>query len=154
MRLPKSGEKKKNGQYISNEYINALSWNGKCSKRHRWRRDRPNMTKFTDIVKSKTETCAKCFSMVYSLPCIINVKLASFLEHFGKPVYPMDITKVLRIDFGSGFQIEGRIGSKKIKFTMPKKFEKVAADKATERINFEKALVEWMTDALDIEIET
>ncbi|MFA5024040.1 MAG: hypothetical protein WC523_03750 [Patescibacteria group bacterium] len=91
--------------------------------------------------------------MIYSLPCTLDIKLSSFLADFGEPVYSVVATKLLRIDTTDGFHIEGRLGAKLIKFTMPKKFEKVASDKITKKIDFEKALVEWMIDKLDIDIE-
>ena len=109
--------------------------------------------KFSEAVKSKTNSCSKCFSMTYSLPCLIDIKLASFLKDFGQPVYSIEVTRLLKIDTSDGFHIEGRIGTKSIKFTMPKKFEKVAAEKVTKRIEFEQKLSEWLTDALNIAIE-
>ena len=109
--------------------------------------------KFSEVVKSKTGSCTKCFSMTYSLPCTIDIKLASFLQDFGQPVYSIEVTKLVKIDTSDGFHIEGRIGTKVIKFTMPKKFEKMAPDKATKRIEFEQKLSEWMSDKLNIEIE-
>lgn len=108
--------------------------------------------KFSKVVKTKTGTCAKCFSITYALPCTINTKIVKFLKDFGKPSYAPETTKILSIDSG-GFQIEARIGAKIIKFVMPKKYEKLAPEKMTEKIKFEKALAEWMTDTLGIEIE-
>ena len=87
------------------------------------------------------------------MPCVIDVKLASFLKDFGLPIYSMESTKLLKIDTSDGFHIEGRLNTKVIKFTMPKKFEKIAPDKATKRIEFERKLSEWITDKLNIKID-
>ena len=111
------------------------------------------MTTFNEAVKIKIGSCAKCFSMTYTLPCTLDIKLASYLNSFGLPIYSVEVTKIIRIDSLDGFSIEGRVGNKSIKLTMPKKLEKVDPTKVTRRIEFEKCLTEWMSDKLNIEIE-
>lgn len=110
------------------------------------------MVKFSDIVQLRTGGCSKCFSIIYTLPCVLNVELAEYLESFGLPIYPLASVKLLRIDAPGGYHIEGRIGTKTIKFVLPKKFEKVAFDKISKKIEFESKLSDWMTDTLNIDI--
>ena len=84
---------------------------------------------------------------------MLDVKLPAFLNSFGLPVYNVKATKLIHIDSLDGFHIEGRVGTKVIKLTMPKKFEKVDVAQNTRRIEFEQALCEWMSDSLNIQID-
>jgi hypothetical protein len=112
------------------------------------------MVKFNEAVQTRKSGCSKCFSIIYTLPCLIDKELADFLlNDFGKPKYPLNAVKLLRIDARNGFHIEGRIGTKTIKFVMPKKYEKIDADKIVEKIKFETNLIEWMSQKLNILIE-
>ena len=110
------------------------------------------MIKFIDIVKISMSGCSKCFSAVYILPCRIDKDIANYLSEFGLPKYKLNVTKLLRIDTDDGFHIESKIGSKKIKFVMPKSYEKIQLSKNTKKINFEKCIAEWLSDTLNIQI--
>jgi len=111
------------------------------------------MTKFSEAVQTKTSGCAKCFSMIYTLPCILDKEVAKFLTSFGSPKYPLATVKLIRIDAADGFHIEGRIGTKTIKFVMPKKYEKVPIKTIEEKNRFEQCLANWMTQKLNITID-
>jgi hypothetical protein len=111
------------------------------------------MVSFSDVVKTKTSGCAKCFSMIYTLPCIVDRDLAGYLTSFGPSAYPLDKVRLLRINAKDGFHIEARINTKIIKFVMPKKFEKVSLDKIEELQRFEKSLAAWMSNKLNIVVE-
>ena len=111
------------------------------------------MTRFNEVVKSKSGSCAKCFSMTYSLPCLVDIKLPAYLNGFGLPVYSVEVTKLIHIESVDGFKIEARIGSKIVKFTMPKRYEKVDPSRNTRRIEFERGLAEWISDNLNIQID-
>lgn len=110
------------------------------------------MIKFSDLVTTKTSGCSKCFSVLYTLPCQIDKKIATYFKSFGKPVYPLKSVNFLRIDSMDGFHIEARINAKVIKFVLPKKYEKHDIDKIARKNEFEKQLVEWLTDKLKINI--
>ena len=110
------------------------------------------MTKFSDVVQKRVGGCSKCSSIIYTLPCVISRDIEDYLVDFGKPVYPLNAVKLLRIDF-LGFHIEGRVGTKSIKFVMPKKYEKVPQQKIDKLVAFEKALADYITDTLHVEIE-
>lgn len=108
------------------------------------------MIKFADLIKTKTSGCAKCFAVTYALPCQLDKDIAGYLSSFGQPVYPMKSVSFLKIDTSDGFHIEGRMKSKVIKFTMPKKFEQSDINNIPRKIEFEKALSKWMSNKLNI----
>ena len=111
------------------------------------------MIKFADLITIKYSGCAKCFSIIYGLPCQLDRDVAAFLEaSFGKPVYPLKSVRLLRIDAGDGYHIEGRLGAKVIKFVMPKKYENTDLSKVAKKREFDEALVEWMRNKLKIDI--
>lgn len=111
------------------------------------------MTKFSEVVQTRTSGCSKCFSMIYTLPCMLDKEIAKFLVSFGSPKYPLDAVRLLRIDAADGFHIEGRLGTKTIKFVMPKKYEKVPIQTIAEKNRFEQCLADWMTNKLNIIID-
>jgi len=108
--------------------------------------------KFSEAVKMKASGCAKCFAATYTLPCRLDPSIAKYLVSFGKPRYRLDAVKLLRIDTTDGFHIEGKIGLKTIKFTMPKNFAKLHINKIARKKEFEKSLAAWLTDTLKIQI--
>lgn len=111
------------------------------------------MIKFADLIKTKVSGCAKCFSVLYMLPCQIDRDMAPhFKAAFGKPVYPLKSVSFIRIDTHDGFHIEGRLRAKVIKFVMPKKFEKEDINKIARKIEFERCLLQWLEDKLNIAI--
>jgi hypothetical protein len=110
------------------------------------------MTKFIDVVKINLSGCSKCFSAIYILPCRTDKSMPTYFSSFGKPKYRLDATKLLRIDTSDGFHIESKIGSKKIKFVMPKKYEKIPQDQNTRRAEFEKCLAKWLSNTLNVQI--
>lgn len=111
------------------------------------------MIKFSDLVSTKVSGCAKCFSVLYALPCQIDRDIAQhFKEAFGKPVYPLKSVSFMRIDAHDGFHIEGRLRAKVIKFVMPKKFEKQDLDKIDRKIEFERCLTKWLESKLNIKV--
>ena len=111
------------------------------------------MVKFIDTVKIKKSGCTKCFSIFYILPCTINIEIADYLISFGKPLYRLNATSLLRIDTKDNFHIEGKIGSKKIKLVMPKEYLNKDWDSLERKNEFEKCLAKWISDRLKIEIE-
>lgn len=111
------------------------------------------MITFEDLVKTKVSGCAKCFSILYAIPCQLDQDIVDFFENFGTPIYPLGPASLLKMENGSGFSIEGRMKSKVIKFTMPKKYENKDYSKLKEKIDFEKCLSKWLEDKLDIVIE-
>ena len=111
------------------------------------------MVNFVDIVTSKTGGCAKCFNITYTLPYLIDADLANYLTGFGHPAYPLATVRLLRINAPNGFHIEGRIGTKSIKFVMPKKYEKVPLDQIQEKKDFEKALATWLSQKLNMAVD-
>ena len=112
------------------------------------------MVKFADLIKMKKSGCAKCFSIIYALPCQIDRNLANYLKSFGKPVYPLKAVSFIRIDAGGGYHIEAKLNSKVIKFVMPKKLENTDPDKIIRKVEFEASLAKWMADKLHISIVT
>jgi hypothetical protein len=110
--------------------------------------------KFSDLVTTKKSGCARCSSILYALPCQIDRKIAGYFKDFGQPIYPLKRVKLLRINAGGGFHIEGRVGAKIIKFTMPKKFEKGDLKTIKRKTEFESNLIKWMEDKLKISIST
>jgi len=112
------------------------------------------MIKFADLVKTKKSGCAKCFSILYALPCQVDRDLVDYLKSFGKPVYPLKSVSFIRIDSGGGYHIEAKLNAKVIKFVMPKKFEKSDLSKVARKIEFETSLAKWMSNKLQISIVT
>lgn len=110
------------------------------------------MTKFIDIVKINLSGCSKCFSATYILPCQVDKNIVNYLLYFGNPVYKLDVTKLLRIDTDDGFHIESKIGTKTIKFVMPKSYEKIPFNKNIKKNNFEKCIAAWLAKTLNIQI--
>lgn len=110
------------------------------------------MIKFADLIKIKFSGCARCFSILYALPCQIDRDIAGHFKSFGEPTYPLKKISLLRIDAGSGYHIEGRLNAKVIKFIMPKKFENSDLRKAARKIEFEESLARWMSNKLKIDI--
>jgi hypothetical protein len=112
-----------------------------------------NMVKFIEAVKIKKSGCQKCFSVLYFLPCALNKNIVDYLVNFGKPIYRLNATKLLRIDTNDSLHIEGKIGGKKIKLVMPKSFSNVDWEKIDRKNEFEKRLADWITDTLQINVE-
>ena len=46
------------------------------------------MIKFADLVKTKNSSCAKCFAVLYALPCQLDAKIEKYVKRVGKPVFP------------------------------------------------------------------
>jgi hypothetical protein len=112
------------------------------------------MVKFNEVVQTRKSGCSRCFSIIYTIPCVLDKDLPDYmLVDFGKPKYPLDVVKLIRIDTKDGFHIEGRIGTKVVKFVMPKKYEKVDTNTIQKKIIFEADLAEWMSQKLNILIE-
>ena len=108
------------------------------------------MIKFIDAVKIKNSSCATCNSVIYQLPYKLDNSIAEYLSRFGKPMYPLKAVRLLRIDTDDGFHIEGKIGSKIIKFVMPRKFKEQKT--IPKKKEFEICLAEWLSKVLDIPI--
>jgi hypothetical protein len=111
------------------------------------------MVKFADVVTMKLGGCARCFSVTYSLPCLVDRSLADFLSWFGKPIYPLDSVRLIRINAPNGFHIESRINTKTIKLVMPKKYEKIPIDTIQEKKIFDQNVADWITQKLNIAVE-
>lgn len=111
------------------------------------------MTKFKDIVSIKRTSCAKCFTLMYSIPCRVDENIVSFLTSFGQPKYPLKVLKLLRIDNNDGYKIESKLGKNSIKFAMPKELENINIDTDAKKQAFENALSAWMSEKLGIEID-
>jgi len=111
------------------------------------------MIKFSELIKTKISGCAKCFSVLYVLPCQLDKDIAKyFKKSFGDPVYPLKSVSFVRINTHDGFHIEGRIRAKVIKFVMPKKYEKYNINKISKKIEFEDCLLKWLEVKLNIKI--
>lgn len=111
------------------------------------------MIKFSEAVKTQRSGCSKCFSFIYTLPYRLEKEIQNYLTAFGKPLYPLKAVKLLRIDTPDGFHIEGKLGTKNIKFVIPKVMETANPDLAQQRKKeFERCLAEWLTAALDITV--
>ena len=109
------------------------------------------MVKFIDVVKQKKQSCAKCHSVTYTLPCYIDKGLVSYLTSFGSPLYDVVSTKLLRIDTDDWFQIDGTLATKTIKFVIPKALEGKPEAILKQQV-FEAALCSWMSKVLNIQI--
>lgn len=110
------------------------------------------MIKFEEIINTKISKCKKCFALVYTLPCYIDNSIEKFLTYFGRPVYSLKATSLMRINMKDGFYIESRIGSKIIKFSMPKHMEDTNIALIDQKIKFDSCLVLWMRDKLELDI--
>lgn len=111
------------------------------------------MIKFSNLIVTKKSGCAKCFSIIYAIPCQLDKDIALYLEaNFGKPIYPLKSITLLKIDTGDGFHIEGRLNSKIIKFTLPKKYEHADLTNLKRKNDFDEALAKWMSKKLNITI--
>lgn len=111
------------------------------------------MVKFHDIVSAKISSCKKCYAVVYSLPCHIDKDIVKYFRNMGKPAYPLSVTRLLRINIKHGFYIEGTVGSKTIKFSMPKELENNSPSSIKENMIFVNNLSKWLSDKLNIQIE-
>lgn len=108
---------------------------------------------FKDIVKVQQTNCSKCLSFLYTLPCHINEDIAKYLASFGKPIYPLKIVKLLRIDSEDGCRIDAKLNKKGIKFSMPPKLKHEDEDN-WRKIEFETHLAEWLANTLNIAVLT
>ena len=109
--------------------------------------------KFDKLVSIKRSGCSKCFSLIYSVPCQIDKSIASaFEKEFGKPVYPIKAVKFLKIQTDDGFVIEGRVGAKILKFSIPKKHETSDFNKIKKKEAFDNCLITWLKKKLKIDI--
>ena len=107
--------------------------------------------KLLEVVNLQTSGCKKCFTATYTLPCEIDNSLASFFLVFGKPVYNINVVKLLKIVRDDGLKIEGKIGTKQIKLNFLKnKIDNI--HKSPLKIQFEKCLSEWLSKTLKIKI--
>jgi len=110
--------------------------------------------KFNDVVKITASSCSKKFIVVYNVPCIVDTNISLyFVKMFGKPVYPLKSIKLLKIETSDSIHIESRIGSKIVKLTMPQKFKAHDLFNIKRKIEFEKCLINWLIDTLQINIE-
>ena len=109
------------------------------------------MVKFIDVVKQQKKSCAKCHSVIYTLPCFIDKDLAAYLVSFGAPLYDPASTKLLRIDTDDGFQIDGTLATKTIKLVIPKALEG-KAEAIMRKKQFETCVCKWLSKVLAIQI--
>ena len=110
------------------------------------------MVKFSEVVKIKRVACKKCFTLIYTLPCQVDRDLPKYLSSFGKLVYPLKSVTLVKIDSDDGYTIQSKLKKNIIKFLIPKHLESKGVEK-TRKPEFEKNLVKWMQNKLDIEIE-
>lgn len=109
------------------------------------------MLKFSEIVKVEKTSCIRCMTFMYTLPCQVDKNIVNYLEAFGKPIYPIKTVMLIRIDSKDGYKIDSKIGKNAIKFAMPKELTGVSDDK-TRKGEFEKELIEWLSETLNIPV--
>lgn len=105
---------------------------------------------FNEVVKIKKTTCMKCLSLLYTLPCKVDIDISEYLKGFGNPIYSLKTIKLLRIDTKDGYKIESKIGKNIIKFALPKILEGKDLDKESRKPEFEIQLADWISQKLDI----
>lgn len=107
---------------------------------------------FNSIITFTRSSCKKCVALVYEVPCEVSKTLAKHLTNFGKPVYDLDTTALLKIKTDDDHTIETRIGRTYIKFGMPKSLEGTKLDETTRKLEFEESIRKWIEEALQIKI--
>lgn len=109
--------------------------------------------KFNDIVKNYRSSCDKCISIIYEMPCYVDKDISKYLTSFGTPLYDLNVNNLLKIASEDNYTIEAKLNKIYIKFGMPKELEYTNWDDTTRKLEFEKLLITWIEDKLQISVE-
>jgi hypothetical protein len=74
------------------------------------------------------------------------------MDAFGKILYPLNKTNLVKIKSVDKYEIESKLKSTVIKFKLPKKFEGKDLGKVSRKAEFEENLIKWVEKTVSIKI--
>lgn len=108
--------------------------------------------KYSDVIKVKRKSCNTCLTLIYSFPCEIDKSITGYMTAFGKSKYDLNTISLIQIEGDDAYAIRGKLKQTALSFSIPKRFEDQNLNEKTRRPEFERCLIKWIENKLNIKI--
>lgn len=106
---------------------------------------------FNEIVFRSKKGCRNAYTLIYQLPCSINLDFINYMSEMGKNTSDLRTSTLININNSKGFAIKAKINSVLVRFKMPKKFE-MHRGPIKEQQDFEFYLAKWVESQIGIKV--